>query len=186
MRNGGLSPDGFCAHEFRHALLINPRGKSGVFIPSTSRRFLLSPHTTIMNLPHRLARAVFLPKPFVVFPCVVAVAALSATPVLAADLTWDNSASAGVQSTAGTWNNQSNSNWTADGGTSNVQWNNANLDNAIFTTTGSAYTVTLASVAANNVTITGGGAARLTLSTSTLTFGGTLNVESGNTVMIAS
>jgi autotransporter-associated beta strand protein len=139
-----------------------------------------------MNLPHRLARAVFLPKPFVVFPCVVAVAALSATPVLAADLTWDNSASAGVQSTAGTWNNQSNSNWTADGGTSNVQWNNANLDNAIFTTTGSAYTVTLASVAANNVTITGGGAARLTLSTSTLTFGGTLNVESGNTVTIAS
>jgi autotransporter-associated beta strand protein len=184
MRNGGLSPDGFCAHEFRHALLINPLGKSGVFIPSTSRRFLLSPHTTIMNLPHRLARAVFLPKPFVVFPCVVAVAALSATPVLAADLTWDNSASAGVQSTAGTWNNQSNSNWTADGGTSNVQWNNANLDNAIFTTTGSAYVVTVATITANDISFSGAGAGTVSLNSSTLTFGGTLTVASGNAVSI--
>lgn len=104
----------------------------------------------------------------------------------AADLTWDNATTAGIQSTTGTWDNQIGSKWTSDAGATNVQWNNASLDNAIFTTTGSAYTVTLASVAANNVTITGGGAGRLTLTASTLTFGGTLNVESGNTATIAS
>lgn len=138
-----------------------------------------------MKLPLRIVRAVFRRELVLVYPCLVA-GALSVTTARATDLTWDNSASAGVQSTAGTWNNQSSSNWTADGGTSNVQWNNASLDNAIFTTTGSAYTVTLAAPTVNNISFAGSGAGMVTLASSTLTFGGTITVASGNAVSIGS
>lgn len=139
-----------------------------------------------MKLPLRLPRVVLFSNPFAVFPCVVAFAALSVATVRAADLTWDNSTSAGVQSTAGTWNNQTTSNWTSDSGTSNVQWNNANLDNAIFTTTGTAYIVTVASVTANNISFSGAGSGTVSLNSSTLTFDGAITIASGNVVSIGS
>lgn len=182
MRDGDLSPEDFYAHEFTHALLITSAAKSDALIPSTSSRFLLSMHY-IMKLPLSVSQVVSLRKTIPLYPCVIA-AAMAVVSVRAADLTWDTSASAGVQSAAGTWNNQTTSNWTGDGGASNVQWNNANLDNAIFTTTGSAYTVTLVTPTVNNISFAGSGAGVVTLSASTLTFGGTITVAAGNAVSI--
>ncbi|HSI09890.1 MAG: autotransporter-associated beta strand repeat-containing protein [Rariglobus sp.] len=139
-----------------------------------------------MKLPLRMPQVVFLRKTLPVYPCVVA-AVMAVVSARAADLTWDTSASAGVQSAAGTWNNQTTSNWTGDGGTSNVQWNNASLDNAIFTTTGSTYTVTLAApISVTNISFAGSGAGQIVLAASQLTFGGSLDLTSSNNVSIGS
>jgi autotransporter-associated beta strand protein len=59
----------------------------------------------------------------------------SAVGSVAADITWDTTATAGIQGGAGTWNS-SLFNWTTDGGATNLAWDNtANAaDSALFTT----------------------------------------------------
>lgn len=72
-------------------------------------------------------------------------AALSITsPVLsAADITWDTSATAGVQGGAGTWDNNSTTNWTIDGGATRQVWDNItnSVDTAVFGVSGGTVTV---------------------------------------------
>lgn len=60
----------------------------------------------------------------------------------AADITWDNSATAGIQGGAGTWSTTV-TNWTTDAGATNAAWDNTAWasNTALFSTTGGAVTV---------------------------------------------
>lgn len=65
-----------------------------------------------------------------------------AHPALSADITWDTSATAGVQGGAGTWDTTL-TNWTSDGGTTKITWNNTlnAADTAVFSVTGGLVTL---------------------------------------------
>ena len=70
---------------------------------------------------------------------------LSGSCAFAADITWDNSATAGIQGGAGNWDTGT-TNWTTDGGASNLAWDNtANAaDTAVFGVTGGLVSLTQA------------------------------------------
>jgi len=118
--------------------------------------------------------------------CLAALSLVVGRAQAATDLTWDTGAGGGIQTAGGNWD-LTTTNWTSDGGASRVAWVNANLDNAIFTTIASAYNVVLTTpIVANNISFSSNGAGKVTLQGSQLTFGGTINVATGNVVAISS
>lgn len=136
--------------------------------------------------------------------CVAALGVAAAT-AQATSLTWDISTTSGTQAGTGTWGAANM--W--NDGSANVSWNSDTPDDATFTYSASAYTVTLAtSATANNVTFnniskgitvnnTGGsslflsgtmgvvGATGLTISAN-LTGNGSITIDSGNVNLIGS
>lgn len=86
----------------------------------------------------------------------------------AADIIWDNSATAGIQGGAGTWSTTS-PNWTTDGGATNASWDNSawTSNTALFGTSGGAVTVSeTINLQGVKATVTG-----YTVSGKTLAFG---------------
>lgn len=100
----------------------------------------------------------------------------------AAPLTWDPSATTGLQGGGGTWDNAT-ANWTTDAGATNILWSNATnaADTAVFGTAGG--TVTVANtINLGGLTFTTAG---YTLTGSSLNFGGALGTLDSSTLAAA-